>query len=348
MIILDGSEGEGGGQILRSALSLAMATGQPFRMHNIRAGRKKPGLLRQHLTCVLAAARICSARVEGAEPGSQRLAFEPGPMAPGEYAFAVGSAGSSTLVFQTVMPALITTGRPFALTLEGGTHNPAAPPLEFLERVYLGALARIGVRATLTVERRGFYPAGGGKWRIEVTSPREHPPLHLLERGAPRAHSATILWNRIPADQPPRVRAYLAAGLGWDPAAIAAEEARESQGPGNVILAELRYEGITEILTAFNAFGASPEAVCEGLIADIRRYEGSGAPVGWRLADQLMLPMALCGGGSFRTLPLSRHSLTNIGTLSRFLDHPIVVEEGSGGTVLVRVRGAATTRDFGN
>ena len=130
MIILDGSEGKGGAQILRSALSLSMATGQPFRMYNIRASRKKPGLLRQHLTCVRAAARIWSAQVEGAELGSPRLTFKPGPIVPGEYAFAVGSAGSSILVFQTVMPALITTGQSFALTLEGGTHNPAAPPLE--------------------------------------------------------------------------------------------------------------------------------------------------------------------------------------------------------------------------
>lgn len=341
MIILDGSEGEGGGQILRSALALSMATGQPFRMHHIRAGRRKPGLLRQHLTCARAAARICNAHVEGAEPGSQGLAFRPGPMVAGEYAFAVGSAGSSTLVFQTVMPALLLAGAPFRLTLEGGTHNPSAPPLEFLDGAYLAALRRIGVEAEISVERRGFFPAGGGKWSIAVTPPREHPPLHLLERGAPLRHTAKVLWNRIPPDEPRRAREHLASGLGWEASRIALEEAAESSGPGNVILAELRYEGITEILTAFNAFGAGPEAVCDGLIADVRRYQSFEAPVGRRLADQLMVPMALCGGGSFRTQPLSGHSLTNIGTVDRFLPGAIAAEEDGRGAVLVRVRGSA-------
>lgn len=336
-IFIDGSEGEGGGQILRSSLALSMATGKPFRIRGIRAGRKKPGLLRQHLTCVRAAARVCDARVEGAEPGSQSLSFRPGPMVPGEYAFAVGSAGSSTLVFQTVMPALLTTGRPFRLTLEGGTHNPAAPPLEFLEKAYLAALARMGVEASLSVERRGFFPAGGGKWSIAVAPPDRLRPLSMLERGEALEHGAKVLWNRIPASEPARARAHLAKGMGWNPADIVLEEAKESPGPGNVILAELRYAHATEVVTAFNAFGASPEAVCDGLIADLRRFMAAGAPVGWRLADQLLVPMALGAGGSFRTLPLSLHARTNIGTIGKFLDRPIEVEELDGRAVEVRV-----------
>ncbi|MDB5051449.1 MAG: rtcA [Fibrobacteres bacterium] len=314
-----------------------MATGKPFRIHRIRAGRKKPGLMRQHLTCVKAAARVCSAQVEGAELGSTALSFRPGPMIPGRYSFAVGSAGSSTLVFQTLMPALITTGRPFEMTLEGGTHNPAAPSLDFLDRVYLAALRRMGVQATIKVERRGFFPAGGGKWTIAVATSGALMPLHVPERGRMLGRTAKVLWNRIPPREPERARAHLSAGLGWDPADIESEEALDSPGPGNVILAELRYEHITEMVTAFNPFGASPEAVCDGLMADVRRYQEHGAPVGWRLADQLLLPMALGAGGLFRTMPLSTHTRTNIETIGLFLERGIEVREMERGVAEVEV-----------
>jgi RNA 3'-terminal phosphate cyclase (ATP) len=337
MIILDGSLGEGGGQILRSALALSMATGKPFRIHGIRAGRKKPGLMRQHLTCVKAAARVCSAQVTGAEIGSTALSFLPGPMLPGRYEFSVGSAGSSTLVFQTLLPALITTGRSFELTLEGGTHNPAAPSLDFLERVYLASLKGMGVETALTVARRGFFPVGGGKWAIAVHPPAFLKPLHLAERGRQLGQTAKMLWNRIPPQEPQRMRAHLSAQHGWNPADIETEEAVDSPGPANVVFAEFRFEHITEIITAFNPFGASPEAVCDGLMADVRLYLDGGVPVGRRLADQLLLPMALGAGGMFRTLPLSSHSRTNIGTIGRFLERKIEVREVESGMTEIRI-----------
>lgn len=336
-IVLDGSLGEGGGQILRSSLALSMATGKPFRIHRIRAGRKKPGLARQHLTCVKAAARVCSAQVQGAELGSQALTFRPGPMVPGRYAFSVGNSGSSTLVFQTVMPALITAGHPFELTLEGGTHNPAAPTLDFLDRVYLAALKRMGVDAAITVERRGFFPIGGGKWTIAVAPSGALKPLRIPERGRTLGQTAKVLWNRIPPQEPLRARAHLSANLGWDASDIETEEAVESPGPGNVILAELRYEHITEMITAFNPFGASPEAVCDGMMVDVRSYLEHGEPVGRRLADQLLLPMALGAGGVFRTGPLSNHTRTNIETIGRFLERGIEVTELGGGGVEIRI-----------
>jgi len=338
-IILDGSSGEGGGQILRSSLALSMATGKPFRIHRIRAGRKKPGLMRQHLTCVKAAARVCSARLEGAELGSTALSFRPGPMVPGRYSFSVGSAGSSTLVFQTLMPALIAAGGTFELTLEGGTHNPAAPTLDFLDRVYLAALRRIGVRADITVERRGFFPIGGGKWSVSVTAAGAPAPLIITERGPMLGQTARMLWSRIPPSEPERARAHLSSVLGWNPADIETEEAVDSQGPADVIMAELRYANITEMITAFNPFGASPEAVCDGLMADVGRYRESETPVGWRLADQLLLPMALGAGGSFRTMPLSSHTRTNIETIQRFLERKIEALDAGEGVMEVAVSG---------
>ncbi len=137
LIRIDGSFGEGGGQILRTALSLSLVTGRPIQIDNIRAGRERPGLLRQHLTAVLAAAEIGQAQVEGAVLGSTSIGFVPGPVKAGEYRFAVGSAGSGTLVFQTVLPALMLATGPSRLVIEGGTHNDAAPPFPFLERAFL-------------------------------------------------------------------------------------------------------------------------------------------------------------------------------------------------------------------
>lgn len=166
MIALDGAQGEGGGQILRSALSLSMITGQPFTITGIRAGRAKPGLLRQHLTAVKAAAEICRATVEGAELGSQRLLFRPGTVRGGDYRFAIGSAGSCTLVLQTVLPALWFADGPSRVEVSGGTDNPSAPPADFIRRVLEPLLAKIGIHQQTTLLRHGFYPAGGGSGGI--------------------------------------------------------------------------------------------------------------------------------------------------------------------------------------
>ncbi|EAC1017339.1 RNA 3'-phosphate cyclase [Salmonella enterica subsp. enterica] len=161
IIALDGAQGEGGGQILRSALSLSMITGQPFEMSGIRAGRAKPGLLRQHLTAVRAATEICGAQVNGDELGSQQLRFTPGPIRGGEYRFAIGSAGSCMLVLQTVLPALWFADGSSRVEVHGGTHNQAAPSADFICRVWEPLLARMGISQRTTLIKHGFYPAGG-------------------------------------------------------------------------------------------------------------------------------------------------------------------------------------------
>ena len=183
LLQIDGGQGEGGGQILRTSLSLSMVTGQPFMIDNIRAGRQRPGLLRQHLTAVEAAAAVSGAEVDGAELGSTRLTFRPGPVRAGEYRFAVGTAGSATLVFQTVLPALMLAGGASQLVLEGGTHNPAAPPFDYLERVFLPLLERMGPRVRVALERYGFYPAGGGKFMAEIAPVEKLSALALDARG---------------------------------------------------------------------------------------------------------------------------------------------------------------------
>src|SRR5689334_5065034 len=163
-ILIDGSQGEGGGQILRSSLALSVLTGKPFKIENIRANRDKPGLGRQHLTAVLAAAKICSAGVSGAVLGSRELSFWPGKLKPGEYAFDVGSAGSTTLVFQTVLPPLMLADGPSQLQLQGGTHNIHAPPFDFLAKTFLPVVNRMGPQVNVELVRAGFFPAGGGRF----------------------------------------------------------------------------------------------------------------------------------------------------------------------------------------
>src|SRR5690349_406818 len=158
MILIDGSSGEGGGQILRSALALSILTRTPFKMERIRAGRDKPGLLRQHLTAVNAAQEVSSADVTGAELGSRDLTFKPRTVQGGDRSFSIGSAGSTTLVLQTILPALLRASGPSTITIEGGTHNPAAPPFEFLARAYLPLLARMGAKVELTLDQPGFFP----------------------------------------------------------------------------------------------------------------------------------------------------------------------------------------------
>ena len=183
MITIDGSRGEGGGQVLRTSLALSLATGAPFRIEGIRAQRPKPGLLRQHLTAVQAAAAVGRARVEGAVAGASALTFSPDGVHAGEYAFSIGTAGSATLVLQTILPPLLVAGGRSVVTLEGGTHNPWAPPFDYLERVFLPVVNRLGPRVAVTLERHGFYPAGGGRFTITIEPAPRLARLDLCDRG---------------------------------------------------------------------------------------------------------------------------------------------------------------------
>lgn len=183
MIRIDGSSGEGGGQILRSSLSLSLATGKPFCIEKIRARREKSGLLRQHLTAVLAAAEIGGAEVEGANLGSQAIRFIPGTVKPGNHRFVIGTAGSGTLVLQTILPALVTASGPSCITIEGGTHNLQAPPFDFLEKCFLPIINQLGAKVVVKLERYGFYPAGGGCFSVTIQPCARLSPIRLVDRG---------------------------------------------------------------------------------------------------------------------------------------------------------------------
>lgn len=327
-VTIDGAVGEGGGQVLRTALAMSLATGKPFRVDNIRAGRAKPGLLRQHLTAVQAAAAIGKARVTGDALGSSSLTFAPRAVEPGDYVFAVGSAGSATLVFQTVLLPLLLVPGTSTLALEGGTHNPSAPPFDYLQRVFLPIVTRLGGAATVSLERPGFYPAGGGRFVATVTGGAPLQRLDLRERGAIVRRRARAHLANLPLHIAEREVKKALGMLNWH------EECGELEGvtaigPGNVLLIEIESEHVTELLTGFGEAGVTAEAVAAGAAQEARRYLAANAPVGICLADQLLPVLALGQGGTFRTLSMSQHARTNAEIVQLFRDVKIeIIEHG--------------------
>lgn len=323
----------GGGQLLRSSLSLSMVTGQSFRITNIRGKRPKPGLMRQHLTCVKAAAEICNATVEGAEIGSCELVFAPGKVKAGDYAFNIGSGGSTTLVLQTVLLPLLIAGpaTDTRLRIEGGTHNPMAPPFEFIAECFLPVLQAMGVRASVGLERPGFMQAGGGVLTAEITALKKWKKLRLLEKGALLKSSGRVLHAHLARRIAEREIAMAASFLEWAPEAFEIQDVTDSAGPGNALLLKAVFENVSEISTGIAQMGTSAESVALGAAKGLKSYLASAAPVGAHLADQLLLPMALAGGGEFATLALTNHVRTNMALIEQFLPVRFAVQEREGG-----------------
>ena len=327
MIEIDGSQGEGGGQILRSALTLSMITGQPFRLTGIRAGRAKPGLLRQHLVAVQAAVQICGARTSPVALGSSTLEFTPGPIRGGDYRFAIGSAGSCTLVLQTLLPALLHADGPSTVQVSGGTHNPLAPPVHFLQRAYGRILEKMGARIEIELLRFGFFPAGGGEVRATVQPCASLLPIELLARGERIDGHAESFVAGVPAGVAERELERVASGMGWSGKQLRLRGLPAEQGPGNVLLLTLEHEHVTEVFASFGEKSVLAETVAKRLLNEVRRYLKSEAAVGEHLADQLLLPMALAGGGAFTATAISQHALTNADIIARFLPVTIRFEQ---------------------
>jgi RNA 3'-terminal phosphate cyclase (ATP) len=255
MLTIDGARGEGGGQIVRSSLALSLVTGQAVTIRNLRARRKRPGLMRQHLTAVQAAQRVCGARVTGAAIGSLQLVFEPGEVQSGDYHFQIGTAGSTTLVLQTVLPALMLAGGVSTVALEGGTHNPLAPPFEFLARAYLPLLARLGPRVEVRLERPGFYPAGGGRFSATIHPCQRLQPLELLDRGEIVGRHVRAVVARLPRHIAERECRTIEDCSGWPSACFEIDETEDSPGPGNVVMIEIAAQHVTELFSGFGELG---------------------------------------------------------------------------------------------
>jgi len=324
MIEIDGSLGEGGGQVLRTALSLSCITGKGFRISNIRSSRSKPGLMRQHLMAVQAAARIAAAKVEGDRLGSSQLSFVPRGVQAGEYSFDIGTAGSATLVLQTVIPALLTAPGESRVTVIGGTHVPFSPSWNYLAEIFWPTVARLGAHAELTLDSCGFYPKGGGKVRCRVR-PGALSALSVQERGKLLRVSGCSAVGNLPLSIAERERlsalAVLQEELGRDlPMEV---ETRELSiyGQGNFIFLKGEYEHAVAGFTALGERGKPAERVGEEVAREFLCHHSTGMPIDPHLADQLVLYLAQASGPSvFATSRITGHLETNLQVAGYFLD----------------------------
>lgn len=331
MIEIDGSQGEGGGQMLRSSLSLSICTQQPFRIFNIRANRDKPGLMRQHLTAVKAAAEICNAVVTGAELGSRELTFRPGRLQGASYSFAIGTAGSSTLVLQTVLSPLLTAAEPSTVRITGGTHNRGSPPFDFLQRAFLPQLVRMGAQVELQLRRHGFYPRGGGEIVASIKPTAGLSALTLNERGQRVRAYAEAYVSALPIHVGQRELEVIGNGLNWSHDQLFLRGLSNDMGPGNAVTITIEHEHVTEVFTGFGEKGVRSEAVASAAVDEARAFIACKAAVGEHLADQLLLPMALGQGGSFTTCAATQHLRTNALIIERFTSKRVSITKSAEG-----------------
>jgi RNA 3'-terminal phosphate cyclase (ATP) len=337
MLTIDGSYGEGGGQILRSSLALSIITGKPVCITKIRAARSSPGLQQQHLTSVHAAASVCHAEVSGNRLQSTELTFRPGKVQSGDYHFSVGTAGSCMLVLQTILPALMIADGITTVILEGGTHNPFAPPFDFLERCFLPQLRKIGPKVSLSLERAGFYPAGGGLCRVTI-EPSVHPlqSLDITCRGKLVDRQAIAILSGLTEDVGKREVDTAGRILGW-PQDSRSVLSVPSTGQGNVLLLHAQFENVSELVTGFGKRNVPAEQVAKKAARRMKDFLSASAPVGEHLADQLLLPLAIAKGGTIRCTEASMHTTTNIHTIQQFLEIDIQSEPQTDGSVLITV-----------
>jgi RNA 3'-terminal phosphate cyclase (ATP) len=352
LITIDGSYGEGGGQVLRTSLSLSALLGEAVRIESIRAKRPRPGLQAQHLTGVLAIAQICNAELRGAEMGSQTLTFAPqSPPQAGDYTFDVaearkgGSAGSTSLVFQTLLLPLAFADGDSHLTLHGGTHVAWSPPSHYLKHVYLPTLARMGIEASVEISQWGWYPIGGGEIKARVkgqgvragknatsqVAPAISYPLasiKLFERGELKRLWGISALSNLPAHIGQRQRRQaekLLGERGFTPEIEMVDA--PSPGQGTVVFLVAEFENVVAGFTSYGARGKRAERVAQEACREFIQYYDSGQALDKHLADQLILPMSLAAGRSdFTTCEMTQHLLTNMWVVQRLVGLKAEVE----------------------
>jgi RNA 3'-terminal phosphate cyclase (ATP) len=286
--------------------------------------------MRQHLTAALAAAEICGGELEGAELGSGWLSLAPGAVRPGDYTFAIGTAGSCTLVLQTVLPPLLMAAGESRVRIKGGTHNLGAPPFDFLSRSFLPLLARMGAHVSLELTSFGFYPRGGGEIRARI-SPAPLGSLSLTERGASKRGYAEAYVAGLPAHVAQRELDVVGRLLGWKHGQLHLRALPSDAGPGNALTITLEHENVTEVFTGFGERGVRAEDVARTAASEASTYLAARAPVGEHLADQLLLPMALGGGGVFLATAATEHLRTNAAIVQRFTGRRVGITPAAGG-----------------
>ena len=340
-IQIDGSYGEGGGQIIRTSLSLSVLTGTPVEVSNVRANRTKPGLQPQHLTAVRAAAALCDARLMGDAVGSTRFTFAPqAPPRPDRYRFDIGTAGATTLVLQTALVPLAHAPEGSHLTVTGGTHNPHAPTVEYLEAIYLPVLRRAGLHATLRYLNAGYYPKGGGQVEADVIGATPVQPLDLTERGKLTRLKAYVVTSSLPGHVAERGVAALEKALkGVGRKAQVEVRDKPSPGIGAAVLLAAECENGRAGFVGLGERGKPMERVAEEPCEAFMDWWKSGAACDEHLADQLVLPLSLAAGESCWTTPcISEHLRTVLWVAQQFLPIDYSLEEQPDGTGLVTLR----------
>jgi len=320
-IHINGSYGEGGGQILRTALTLAILLQRPVHIDRIRAGRTKPGLAPQHLACLRAAAAISGAEISGDRIGSQEAFFEPGTVSPGDYRFDIGTAGSTSLLFHTIFLPLATADGSSCLTLIGGTHVPWSPCTHYLQEVYLPVMARMGIESRIDLERWGWYPRGGGIVRVEIDPVRKLDPLGDLRASPLRAIAGFSAVSNLPDSIAERERGGVIRSLrGLDADIDVRIERGPSIGEGTAVFLHAETEDGVTGFTSLGRRGKKAEEVGREAGEALLDFLRSGASVDTHLADQLILPMAITGpGSSFTTPVLTSHLRTVLWLVEQFL-----------------------------
>ncbi|MFN3744900.1 MAG: RNA 3'-terminal phosphate cyclase [Hyphomicrobiaceae bacterium] len=350
-VIIDGSYGEGGGQILRTALTLSAITGRPLRIESLRARRPKPGLAAQHLTAVLSAAELCQAEVSGATLSSETLSFRPtAPPQPGNYRFDVaaaregGSAGATTLVLQTVAVAAVFAGGPSRFCIRGGTHVPSSPPYDYIAHVWCPLLARMGISLQVELTQFGFLPVGqgeiiGGVSGLGKQASTHLRPLEIISRGALRSVSGRAIAANLPSHIAQRMAARATEHLSTSAAAVDIRaECVSAASPGAGLFLTAAYEHVSAGFNAFGARGKSAETVADEAAGALLGHLRSGAALDLHLADQVLLPLSLaCAPSSFTSERVTRHLETNAWVIGQFGIADVRIERQEGGSALVSI-----------
>jgi RNA 3'-terminal phosphate cyclase (ATP) len=327
-VSIDGSTGEGGGQILRTSLALSCITGRSLHIENIRAARRNAGLAKQHLICVQAACQICNGTCHGAVQRSKILDFQPGPVQSGNFYFDIGSAGSASLVIQTILPALFLVDIPSTVTVTGGTHNPLAPPFDFLSETFLPAVEAAGFHGSCKLVKHGFFPAGGGKitFNIQPWQKNIHKTINFCEPTNKPQISARIYTAKLPENIAQKQHKLLLQSK-LDFKNIEHIEVTDSDGPGNCVMIRLCSTNHTTVFTAFGMRGKPSQRVVSEVVNLTKDFLTSGAAVDRFLADQLLIYMAISKAGCCTTNELTAHLTTNMEIIKMFLDVNFCVDK---------------------
>jgi len=331
VIFLDGSQGEGGGQIVRTALTLSCVLGAPVQIENIRAGRKPSGLRPQHVTAIQAAAEICDAGIEGAQVGSRTVRFEPGrPARPGQYEWAVGTAGSAPLVIQTVLLPLALAGGPSTIRVFGGTHVPGSPSGHYLRDVVMPVLLSMGADLEIYMDAYGWIPEGGGSMSVHVAGGAQLAGLDMRERGPIERVFGLAVGCNLPSHIPQRIanRALNLLETMDTPLDIRPCRTRSTSTGAGIFLA-VEYANGRGGIGVLGRKGMPSETVAEQAVTELLELHDSGAATDEHLADQLVVPLALAQGPSaYTTRAITPHLATNADVVRAFLDRPIALDAG--------------------